>query len=163
MMVARFGDDAYEPPDGVLVELSDGERLDVPYDELELLWREHPCRAEPDGTLPLWLLHELWKFDWYEAFERVFERTYPALAKLYHPWERDGSEQTATWTAVTMHVPWARETLRPLVWWPADRAWAAHCDVDWTFTCVGGTEELINAIVADPGLEAVRISADEIY
>jgi hypothetical protein len=82
----------------VRVELPSGEQLDVPAEELESL--PLLVRAEPDGTLANWLLQELWKYDWYESFERVFADKFPALAQVYHPWQRSGTEETATWTEV---------------------------------------------------------------
>lgn len=41
----------------------------------------------------------------------------------------------------------------PSVIWPADLAWFVATDVDQESTYVGGTEALIKALIADPGLE----------
>ena len=41
----------------------------------------------------------------------------------------------------------------PSVIWPADQAWFVATDVDQESTYVGGTEALIKALMADPGLE----------
>jgi hypothetical protein len=49
----------------------------------------------------------------------------------------------------------------PSVIWPADRAWYVATDVDQESTYVGGAPALINALVADPGLEAWPASATD--
>ncbi|KAA9108457.1 hypothetical protein [Microbacterium rhizomatis] len=64
-------------------------------------------------------------------------------------------------------VPWRdpeRERLglepaaeSPSLVWPADRAWTMVTEVDFDSTIVGGSAELIRAIVADPLLEALRL------
>lgn len=55
---------------------------------------------------------------------------------------------------------------RPTLIWPADRAWFVASDVDLDSTYVGGSNDLIAALLAEPGLEvwpansADRISID---
>jgi len=49
----------------------------------------------------------------------------------------------------------------PSVIWPADRAWFVATDVDLESTYVGGSEALIRALIAAPGLEAWRASATD--
>lgn len=41
----------------------------------------------------------------------------------------------------------------PSFWWPADRAWFVSTDIDITSTYVGGSETLIEALLADDLLE----------
>ena len=45
-------------------------------------------------------------------------------------------------------------TEAPNIWWPDDEAWLISTDIDLASTYVGGRAELIEAILADPGLEA---------
>mgnify|MGYP006919323504 CR=1 FL=1 len=45
----------------------------------------------------------------------------------------------------------------PTYWWPEDKRWAVFTDPDYTFTIVGGPQELIDAIMVNPGLEAVAV------
>jgi len=42
---------------------------------------------------------------------------------------------------------------------PADRAWCVATEIDFAWTYVGGSRELIDAILADARLEAVETSA----
>jgi hypothetical protein len=59
------------------------------------------------------------------------------------------------WVAFDGHV----QHESPSVIWPADRAWFVATDVDQESTYVGGSEALVSALVAAPGLEAWRASA----
>jgi hypothetical protein len=49
------------------------------------------------------------------------------------------------------------ETPGPHLLWPADRRWFVATDVDSDFTWVGGSEELVGAVVTDPGLDGRRV------
>ena len=51
----------------------------------------------------------------------------------------------------------------PNLWWPDDRAWFVASEIDLTSTYVGGTNELIESIVAAPELEAVHVDASGGY
>jgi hypothetical protein len=113
-----------------------------------------PATSTPDDVL--FAVWEGWGSDPWESFPGRAQVPFTARACWLLRGPLEGAEVALDLT------PWGG-TLRPLAWWPSDRAWAAHCDVDWTCTCVAGTEQLIDAIVAHPGLEAVRISADEVY
>jgi hypothetical protein len=46
----------------------------------------------------------------------------------------------------------------PTLMWPADRAWFVASDTDLDATYVGGSEDLIAALLAEPGLEAEPVS-----
>jgi hypothetical protein len=41
--------------------------------------------------------------------------------------------------------------------WPADHRWFAATDVDSDFACVGRSQGLIDAVIADPKLSAERV------
>jgi hypothetical protein len=43
----------------------------------------------------------------------------------------------------------------PNLWWPADRAWCVASEIDLPWTYVGGSRELIDAILADERIEAL--------
>jgi hypothetical protein len=45
-------------------------------------------------------------------------------------------------------------TEAPNIWWPDDEAWLIYTDIDLASSYIGGTVELVDAILADPGLEA---------
>jgi hypothetical protein len=42
----------------------------------------------------------------------------------------------------------------PNLFWPADRAWCVASEIDFDSTLLGGTTELVNAILQTPGLDA---------
>jgi hypothetical protein len=48
--------------------------------------------------------------------------------------------------------------VEPAYWWPDDRAWIVVSHFDFPCTYVGGSQALIDAIVADPRLEALPAS-----
>lgn len=41
----------------------------------------------------------------------------------------------------------------PNLWWPEDRAWAVASEIDFDSTVVGGSRELVQELLATPGLE----------
>jgi hypothetical protein len=45
------------------------------------------------------------------------------------------------------------------LWWPADHAWCVATEVDFAWTYLGGTAACVDAVLADPRLEAVPTSA----
>jgi hypothetical protein len=49
----------------------------------------------------------------------------------------------------------------PNLLWPADRAWFVASEIDFDSTLVGGTEDLIGAILAEPGLDAWPVGPDD--
>lgn len=49
----------------------------------------------------------------------------------------------------------------PSLWWPADRAWCVATEIDFDSTLVGGSAAAIDAILAAPGLEALRIGIEQ--
>ena len=51
-----------------------------------------------------------------------------------------------------------RSIQSPQQWWPDDRAWAVATEIDDDYTVVAGSDDLIAAILAHPGLEAFRVS-----
>lgn len=49
----------------------------------------------------------------------------------------------------------------PNLWWPADHAWCVATEIDLPWTYVGGPRGLIDAILADAGIEALPAAADD--
>ncbi len=47
--------------------------------------------------------------------------------------------------------------LTPTYWWPDDKSWTVFTDPDYAFTLVGGSQELIDAILGNEHLEAVAV------
>lgn len=43
----------------------------------------------------------------------------------------------------------------PNIWWPDDRAWCAASEIDFPYTYVGGSRELIDEILRSPDVEVV--------
>ena len=43
----------------------------------------------------------------------------------------------------------------PNLWWPDDHAWCVASEIDFPYTYVGGSQELVDAIVKDPDIEAL--------
>jgi hypothetical protein len=49
----------------------------------------------------------------------------------------------------------------PNLWWPDDRAWCVASEIDLPYTYVGGSRELIDAILKHPALEALPAELDD--
>lgn len=49
----------------------------------------------------------------------------------------------------------------PNLFWPADRSWCVATEVDLDSTVVAGSNELVGAVLAAPGLEAWPVAADD--
>jgi hypothetical protein len=49
----------------------------------------------------------------------------------------------------------------PNLWWPSDRAWFLQSNYDLQETYVGGSQACIDALVADPELEALQIDPSQ--
>lgn len=47
----------------------------------------------------------------------------------------------------------------PNLWWPDDRAWCVASEVDFPYTYVGGSQQLVDAIVINPAIEALPATA----
>lgn len=43
----------------------------------------------------------------------------------------------------------------PNLWWPADHAWCVASEIDFPYTYVGGSQELVDAIIENPDIEAL--------
>jgi hypothetical protein len=52
-------------------------------------------------------------------------------------------------------TPLAPYDQAPNLWWPDDRAWVVATDVDYAWTYIGGTSELIDRLLSDDRLEVL--------
>ena len=48
----------------------------------------------------------------------------------------------------------------PNLLWPADRAWLLASEIDFDSTLIGGSQTLIDAVVADPALESAEVGPE---
>ena len=48
----------------------------------------------------------------------------------------------------------------PSLIWPQDRSWFVASEVDFDSTLVGGSRELVDALIAHPGLEAYEVKPE---
>jgi hypothetical protein len=46
----------------------------------------------------------------------------------------------------------------PSWWWPDDRAWVVHSEVDYDSTLVAGSTALADALLDDPHIECLRVT-----
>jgi hypothetical protein len=49
----------------------------------------------------------------------------------------------------------------PNLFWPSDHAWCVASEIDLAFTLVAGSNDLAEALVAEPRIETWRVSADD--
>jgi hypothetical protein len=67
---------------------------------------------------------------------------------------------TATDASVPLaDEPWEDRSAN--LWWPDDHSWCVGTDVDLMTTYVGASARCVEALLADPRLEALRVSPDQ--
>lgn len=74
----------------------------------------------------------------------------------------DTAPQIYAGTDWVNHAPWQHSPTwpqSPNLLWPVDQAWVLVTEIDFDSTVVGGSAELIAAIVQDPGIEALELPA----
>jgi hypothetical protein len=64
--------------------------------------------------------------------------------------------QIGNWASPTWFLPRS-----PNIFWPADRAWCAATEIDFDSTVVGGSTELIQAILDTPAFDAWNVGPDD--
>lgn len=94
-------------------------------------------------------------------------------------WEGFGLEETQAWVDRPMRVrtpdrayhlltgPVALAPVLPAplewrcasLWWPADRSWLVATEIDGYLTYLGASRAAIDAVLSDPALDAVAVSA----
>ena len=70
------------------------------------------------------------------------------LWELDAPWRDRVAEQHG----------WDPSAHSPAYVWPGDHAWVVTCEVDFDSTVVAGSIEVVEAVLAEPGIEALRIA-----
>jgi hypothetical protein len=58
----------------------------------------------------------------------------------------------------SLDEPWDQS---PNLWWPEDHAWIVATEVDYAWTYVGGSQQLIDKVIADDLLEAMPVNLDD--
>jgi hypothetical protein len=48
----------------------------------------------------------------------------------------------------------------PALWWPEDRAWFVHTEIDALSTYVGGSRAMVGRLVGEQVLESFEVDAD---
>ncbi len=62
------------------------------------------------------------------------------LMRVASRWREEGFVQSPSW------------------WWPEDRAWVVHSEVDYDSTLVAGSADLADALLAAPEIECLRVT-----
>ena len=65
-----------------------------------------------------------------------------------------------------LHLGWTyaggtEDLQSPNLMWPADKSWFVATEIDYDSTLVGGTEELVDALLATEGLEVWRVDVSD--
>jgi len=63
---------------------------------------------------------------------------------------------------VVRRFGWSQRWQIPHLWFPDDRTWCIGSDIDAFDTYVGGSEDLVERIVAAPGLETLRARPEDL-
>lgn len=63
-----------------------------------------------------------------------------------------GTVEDALHTVMRPEAPYQSASL----WWPDDHSWFVSTEVDLAYTYIGGTRDCIDAVIADPAIEALR-------
>jgi hypothetical protein len=66
--------------------------------------------------------------------------------------------------ALQIGWPWVLDSLRtqsPNLFWPNDRAWCVASEIDFDSTLVGGTTELVDAVLGNPALDAWPVGPND--
>ncbi len=69
--------------------------------------------------------------------------------------------EAGAWGAASYGVGVPRDLNSPNLFWPDDHAWFVTTDLEGTWTGVGGSEALVDELLADPRLEVVRARHEE--
>lgn len=84
--------------------------------------------------------------------------------RLHHP-ERDYLLFTGPLEAATAMGRWLTpdwfDAQSPNLFWPADHSWCVATEVDFDSTLVAGSTALVDAVLADPDLEAYPVDTGD--
>ena len=92
----------------------------------------------------------------WEGYGNIDRRLYEANARVRAP-GRDHLLFRGPADAVMAFLAgdWPFWGHSPNIWWPSDRAWCVATDIDLYDTYVAGSRECIEAVLSNPGLEAL--------
>ncbi|MFJ3583460.1 hypothetical protein ACIPPS_14670 [Streptomyces sp. NPDC090127] len=130
------------------------------------VWDEHPAEGPTPGDVARVLIPVLARHTgtpercWFGLWHGYGRREWPGIPTFPTP-ERDEillSGPLADVTSAEREEPFAE---LPDLWWPQDRSWCVGGDVDLVSTYVGGSRELIDELLAAPGLEAHRVATGD--
>lgn len=79
--------------------------------------------------------------------------------RAYHVFTGPLAAALTSYDAMQFHHPAWPHHMSANLWWPADHAWCVATEVDFAWTYVGASRACIDAVLADPRLEAVETSA----
>jgi hypothetical protein len=93
-----------------------------------------------------------------QSWEESFTRDELKNPLLQLPLDRDYIVLSGPLSSIDqLAYDWPRQREAPNLIWPADHAWLVASEVDFDSTLVGGSAELIEAIVKSPELEAWHV------
>ena len=103
----------------------------------------------------------------YDVFVAVWEgwgdvppQRFPGAARLDTPGRGHFLLRGPLRGVLTSVAASAHDRLAAGVWWPADRTWFVSTEIDFEWTFVAGTGELVDRLVEDDRLEVVRTAFD---
>jgi len=81
------------------------------------------------------------------------------LHRAYHVFGGPIAAALTSYDAMQFEHPGWPHHMSANLWWPADHAWCVATEIDFAWTYVGASRACIDALLANPSLEAVETSA----
>ena len=106
-----------------------------------------------DGAEPCWF--GIWE-GW--GFLTDSHRRAPKIGTRYRSWLLFRAPLESMVQSFFPDIPGRRS---PNLIWPEDRSWCVATEIDLEATYIGGSEELIADILAEPALESERVNLDD--
>ena len=99
---------------------------------------------------------------WFCVWEGYGSIKYPrVLRKVVHPARNYGLYGGPIENAlISLDGVRSGSSPSPNLWWPDDQAWIVATEIDFAWTYVGGTDELIREIIESDQVEALAITLD---
>ena len=129
-------------------------------------WRLGALRRHESALLDVLVEHSANRFWWlgYLEYGLTSDIIFPDASRvsMYSDWHyvlvEAGPDQAATW-----REPLGWKIAIPDVMFPADRSWLVSTLWDDDWTCIGGTEKLVNGLLSHPllGARTRRVNLDE--
>lgn len=137
---------------GVVIRIGDEVDIEVDPRHLEVIAPDHPLRPESDGSAAAWWLDQLEPYDLPLTIASFVPRSFGSVARVLHRW-RDSQGEPARWAQVADELD-VESVADSGIWWPADRSWFVHTEVDFPWTFVTGDTDLARAVHQHPRVEA---------